>query len=133
MRSGKAVGPDELSTNMLKALGTPGLKWMTRILRVIWQEQCIPNDWRTSVLVPIFKKKGNIHECSQYRGIKLLCHSLKLLEKVVEARLTIIVEAKLEEKHCGSRPGRETTDLMFVLRQLLEKNEVGKDIFLAFL
>jgi hypothetical protein len=134
MRSGKAVGPDELSTDMLKALGTPGLKWMTRILRVIWQEQCIPNDWRTSVLVPIFKKKGNIHECSQYRGIKLLCHSLKLLEKVVEARLRIIVEGQLGEEQCGFRPGRGTTDLMFVLRQLLEKNiEVGKDVFLAFL
>ena len=61
MRSGKAVGPDELSTDMLKALGRPGIKWMTRILGVVWQEQCIPNEWRTSVLVPIFKKKGNCY------------------------------------------------------------------------
>ena len=86
------------------------------------------------MLVPIFKKKGDIHECAQYRGIKLLCHYLKLLEKVVEARLRKIVEVKLGEEQCGFRPGYGTTDLMFVIRQLLEKHlEVGKDVFLAFL
>ncbi len=105
MKSGKSVGPDELSTDMLKALGRPGIKWITRIMRVVWQQQRIPDDWRTSVLVPIFKKKGNIHECAQYRGIKLLSHSLKLLEKVVEARLRKIVEEKLGEEQCGFRPG----------------------------
>ena len=84
--------------------------------------------------MPIFKKKGNIHEYSQYRGIKLLSHSLKLLEKVVEARIRRIVEGKLGEEQCGFRPGRGTTDLMFVIRQLLEKYlEVGKDVVLAFL
>lgn len=116
MKSGKAVGPDQISTDMFKVLGKPGLRWITRIMRAVWQEQCIPEDWRTSVLVPIFKKKGDIHECSQYRGIKLLCHSLKLLEKVVEARLRKIVEVKLGEEQCGFRPGHGTTGLMFVIR-----------------
>ena len=63
------------------------------------------------MLVPILKK-DDIHECSKYRGIKLLCHSLKLLEKVVEARLRKIVEGKLGDEQCGFRPGRGTTDLL---------------------
>ena len=32
----------------------------------------MPDEWRKSVLVPIFKKKGDIQECKNYRGIKLL-------------------------------------------------------------
>ena len=37
MRSDKAVGPDEQSIDKLKALGRPGIKWMTRIMKVVWQ------------------------------------------------------------------------------------------------
>ena len=55
------------------------------------------------------------------------------MEKVVEAWLRIII-GQLGEEQCGFRPGQGTTDLIFVLRQLLEKNiEVGKNVFLAFL
>ena len=46
----------------------------------------MPDEWR-SVLVPIFKNKGDVQSCSNYRGIKLISHTMKLWERVVEARL----------------------------------------------
>ena len=36
------------------------------------------------MLIPIF----NVQNCSNYRGAKLISHTMKLCEKVVEARLT---------------------------------------------
>ena len=45
MKSGKAVGPDEISTDILKVLGRPGVTWVTRVMRAVWSEQRIPDDW----------------------------------------------------------------------------------------
>ena len=38
-------------------------------------------------MVNVYKEKGNALECSSYRGIKLLDHVLKVLERVLEVRL----------------------------------------------
>ena len=53
---------------------------------------------------------------------------------MVEARLRKMVEGKLRDERCGIRLWRGTTDLMFVLRQLLERHlEFGKYVYLVFL
>ena len=31
-------------------------------------------EWKTSVVVPIFKGKGDAKDCGAYRGVKLLEH-----------------------------------------------------------
>ena len=46
----------------------------------------MPDEWRESVLVPIYKK-GDVQSCTNYRGIKLMSHTMKMWERVVEARL----------------------------------------------
>ena len=40
----------------------------------------VPYIWRKSRMVPIYKGKGDILECNINRGIKLICHSMKLCE-----------------------------------------------------
>ena len=40
----------------------------------------------------MYKGKGNALEYSSYRGIKLLEHVLKVLERVIEARIRGIVK-----------------------------------------
>jgi len=47
----------------------------------------MPNDWKTSVVVPIFKGKGDILNCGTYRGVKLLEHVIKIVERVLERRI----------------------------------------------
>ena len=42
---------------------------------------------RESWVVPLYKGKGDAQECKNYRGIKLLSHTMKLWERVVEGRL----------------------------------------------
>lgn len=41
----------------------------------------VPEEWRKSVLVLIFKNKGDVQSCSNYRGINLISHNMKLWEK----------------------------------------------------
>src|SRR6267154_734730 len=79
----------------------------------------IPADWKRSWMVNVYKGKGNALECSSYRGIKLLDHVLKVLERVIEARVRKMM--KLEEIEFGFSPGKGTTDAIFIVRQTQEK------------
>jgi len=36
----------------------------------IVKEGCIPKDWKSSMVLPIYKGKGDPMECGSYRGIK---------------------------------------------------------------
>ena len=38
-------------------------------------------------MIPLYKNKGDIQDCSNYRGIKLISYTMKLWEKVIEHRL----------------------------------------------
>ena len=78
------------------------------------------------MLVPFYKGKGDIKECGNYRGIKLTSHTMKLLERVIEARLR--KEVRVAEQQFGFMPGRSTTDTIFSLRDAageVEKRAVG--------
>jgi len=46
----------------------------------------MPNEWRKSTLVPLYKNKGDM-QSSNYREIKLMYHTMKLWERVIEYRL----------------------------------------------
>nr|GEW32175.1 hypothetical protein [Tanacetum cinerariifolium] len=48
--------------------------------------------------------KGDAQACSNYRGIKLLSHTMKLWERVIERRLR--KETKVSENQFGFMPGR---------------------------
>ena len=48
----------------------------------------IPTVWRTSILTALY----NVTECNNYRGIKLMCHGMKLYERLVEDRLRQVIE-----------------------------------------
>ncbi len=85
MKSTKAPGPTGLTSDMLKSAGI--IREMTRVLRNIVDEGEIPEEWRNSITIPIYKGKGDAVECRKYRGIRLLEHGMKLFEKVLEERL----------------------------------------------
>ena len=60
-----------------------------------------------SELVPIYKGKGDVLECSSSRGIKLLEHGMKVAERVLERRLRQSVE--IDKMQLGFRSGTGTT------------------------
>ena len=72
--SGKAAGPIGVLVEMLKATGDVGLQWLTDLCNAIVLEGKIPDDWKESWMVSVYKGKGDALECGSYRGIKLLDH-----------------------------------------------------------
>jgi hypothetical protein len=59
MKSGKAVGPSGIAAEMLKAAGVDGVRWVTEICNAIVKEGKIPDDWRKSWMVCVYKGKGD--------------------------------------------------------------------------
>ena len=41
-------------------------------------------EWALSIVVPIFKGKLNIRNCSCHRAVELLQHGMKVVERVLE-------------------------------------------------
>jgi len=48
------------------------------------KEGDIPEDRKSSVVLPVKQRKGDPMECGSYRGIKLLEHALKVVERISE-------------------------------------------------
>ena len=69
------------------------------------------NEWRKSTIVPLYKNKSDIQSCSNYHGIKLMCHTMKLWEKFIEHKLRQNV--KIIENQFRFMPGRSTTGYSF--------------------
>ncbi len=68
-------------------------------------------------MIPLYKNKGDIQSCNNYRGIKLLSHTMKIWERVVERRLRKIVS--ISENQFGFMPGRSTTEAIHLVRRLV--------------
>ncbi|KAK3527442.1 hypothetical protein QTP86_022668, partial [Hemibagrus guttatus] len=124
MKSGKAVGPDDIPVEVWKCLGEAAVEFLASLFNRVLESERMPEEWRRRVLVPIFKNKGDVQSCSNYRGIKLMSHTMKLWERVVEARLRKVVE--ICEQQYGFMPRKSTTDAIFALRILMEKYRDGQ-------
>ena len=77
-----------------------------KLFNQIVEEKKVPKDWQQSVTIPIWKKKGNPAECSNYRPIRLLSHTMKIFERIVDARVRDIVQ--LSTNQCGFVAGCST-------------------------
>ena len=87
MKRHKAPGLSGLVTEMIQATGEIGTQWILDLCNGIVKEGSIPEDWKSSVVQPIYKGKGDPMECGSYRGIKLLEHAMKVVQRIFEHRI----------------------------------------------
>ena len=77
MGRNNACGPDGLPIEAIMVVAEMKPELLTYILQQIMADG-IPDSWKKSKFIPIFKNKGDILECNNYRGIKLMNHFMKL-------------------------------------------------------
>ena len=87
MKRHKAPGLSGLIAEMIQATGDIEIQWIFDLCNGIVKEGCIPEDWKSSVVLPIYKGKGDPMQCGSYRGIKLLEHAMKVVERISVHRL----------------------------------------------
>ena len=88
-------------------------------------------DWKTSVMVPMYKGKRDVMNCRAYRVVMLLEHEIKIVEKILKKRIGALVV--LDDMQFGFLPGRETTDAFFILRRMQEEyRKNDKKLYMCF-
>ena len=90
----------------------------------------MPSEWRDVLLVPV-PKKGDLSCCDNWRGISLLDVMDKLLARVLNDRLQLVVNESVSDSQCGFRAGRGCVDIIFCVCQIVEKDiEYNTKVFL---
>ena len=131
MKQRKAAGLSEVTTEMIVAGGRIAEEVMLQICQGVLDEKGIPDEWKTSVVVPIFKGKGDVMKCGSYRGVKLLEHGMKIIERVLERRIRTLVD--FDEAQFGFMPGKGTIDALFLVRRLQEEHRAkDKRMYMCF-
>jgi hypothetical protein len=69
-------------------------------------------------LVLTYKNKGDIQSCTYYWGIKLMSHTMKLWERVLEHCLRGITRISMNQ--FDFMPERLTMGAIFLIRQVME-------------
>ena len=82
----KANGADGIPAELFQILKDDAIKVLHSTCQKIWKTQQWPQDWKMSVFIPI-PKKSNAKECSNYCTIVLFSHVIKVMLKILQARL----------------------------------------------
>ena len=89
------------------------------------------SEWRANTIISLYKNKGDIQDCNNYRGIKLLSHTMKLWEWVIERRLRS--DISISENQFGFMLVRSTTEAIYLIKKLMESYGIGKKISTWFI
>jgi hypothetical protein len=60
MKGGKAMGLDEIPIEVWMTLGDVAIVCLTKLFNLIFRSNKMHDEWRRSILVPIFKNKGDV-------------------------------------------------------------------------
>ena len=109
------------------------LKVLHSICKQNWKAQQWPQDWKSSVFIPI-PKKGNAKECSKCHTISVISHTNKVMLKILQARLQQYVNRELPDVQAGFRKGRGTRDQISNIHWIIKKaREVQKNMCFCFI
>ena len=87
----------------------------------IWEDEELPADWKEGHLIKL-PKKGDLSECSSYRGISLLSVPGKVFNRVILERVKDTVDFQPRDQQVGFRKNRSYTDQMATLRIIVEQS-----------
>ena len=60
MKGGKAMDPDGIPMKVWRCLRDIAIVWLTKMFNNIFRSNEMPEEWRRSILVPIYKNKEDI-------------------------------------------------------------------------
>jgi hypothetical protein len=120
LKSCKSPDTDNIPDELIKAGCETLYSKIHRLICCIWNKKELPQQWKESVIVPIYKK-GDKTDCNNYRGISLLSTAHKILSNNLLARLTSYVNEIIGDHQCGFYHKRSTMDQIFYILQIQKK------------
>ena len=108
LKNGKALELSKISVEVIKASGQMGVNVLRKLGQYILDGVGMLTEWKSSVIIPLYKNKGDVRDCGSYRKIKILERRMKITERVFEKKLV-----NFDDSQFWFRPGMGTTDALF--------------------
>ena len=89
LNSGESLNMNGLLAEFFHCAGSVLMGRLTTLLQTAWRTETIPENWRNSLLVVLYKEKGPKNDCSNYRGISLLSVVGKILSCIIFKRIDL--------------------------------------------
>ncbi|KAL9988465.1 hypothetical protein ACROYT_G002914 [Oculina patagonica] len=96
LKNEKSPGMDAISAEMLKCSESDAVKQLHLLFNYIWKVQCVPEDWKKSLIVKV-SKKGDLTQCDNYRGISLLSVPSKIFCRIFIDRVKSGVDEMIRQ------------------------------------
>lgn len=120
-KNGKAAGLDEIPAKAIKADTETSVSILFNLFKKIWDEEGIPEEWKKGIRIKL-SKKGDLWECSNYRGIMLLSVPGKVLNRILLEIVSKVVDPKLRIKQAEFRSNKSCANQMASLRIKIEQS-----------
>jgi hypothetical protein len=91
MKGCKAIDLNRITIEVWRSLRGVMIFLLTKLFNLIFRSKKMSDEWRRIILIPIFKNKWGVQSCTNYRGIKLMSHTMKLWEMIIEHRLRGVI------------------------------------------
>ena len=114
LKNHKSPGIAGIPAELLKALPEVVMDKLHSVITEGWDNEYIPDDWKTSIIVPIFKK-GDLMDCKNYQGISPIPIAGKLFAVIPLNRCRDTRNKRTGLNQAGFRPGMGCCDQIFSL------------------
>ena len=103
------------------------IDWFTNFCDLRWHQKRIPEEWRIANIACIFKK-GNTSLPNNYRPISLVTVGYKIFASILLNRLRDGgTQKKIWSTKFGCKQSIDTSEILFLVRQIIETTWVKKD------
>ena len=128
----KASGGDGIPVELFQIVKDDTVKVLHSVCQQIWKTQQWPQDRKRSVFIPI-PNKVNAKECSNYQISALTSHAIKVMLKILKARLQQYVNCERPDVQAGFRKGKGTRDQIASCWIIEKTREFQKNIYFCFI
>jgi len=109
LKNNKAERPDDIPAEALETDTDFLVELLYRLFTKIWAKEEVSSNWREGYLIKL-PKKGDISNCSNYRGITLMSAPGKLFNRIILQRMKEEIDPLLRDQQACSAQ----TDLAWI-------------------
>ena len=132
----KAVGPHSIPNEILHLIKEIIADPLSSMVNLSFANGVYFQNLKTSKAIPVYKEKGSIQDCANYRPISLLSNINKIIEKIMHERLYnfLSIHNCIYENQFGFRRNHSTNHALISLtehiRDALDNNSISCGVFI---
>ena len=133
LKNKKSLDPQGMSNLLLKEGGSDLIASLCMVFNSICEENTVPEQWKVTTIVSIYKNKGSKTDLNNRRGLFITNVVSKLFEKILLGKNDNQFKQSISKFQCGGVKGKSTADQVMALNAIIEYNgSIGSETYVLF-